>query len=1361
MANHEGQNNGTDGANCIRYDPQEGALPQTKWVDASAGGTVPETTAWTAHGRQGGTCPTGLSLTTQSAVGFSPTNATSVNTGTPFLLGLMTHSNNPIQTENDNFFDADLGIRFFNKTFTFPWVLNETPNQCSGTNCADDFTTFSNTVGTQNITIDSIDYKLVLLGFKQQGTGNVGSTPPSCPATTTGFTPVNQFRTVEGTQTYGCLYAELVQVRPLTIKKVKGGDLGGAPLFPFTSDSTLDESPWDAPNSWDLAFDATEGPNAFLPSREDVTVDENPPEGWEVTDITCRNGVGTPIPAAQYKKNLADGSLTLDLIEDVSVAANAPVVCTFTNTRKTGSLELKKDFVGTAGTVDLFIKKGATTIDSALAVGDNGTTGANTVETGTYDLSEAFNAGTNQSDYTTSFACTGTTAAPGGSDLNRTIAVAAGQTVVCTFTNTRKTGSLELKKDFVGTAGTVDLFIKKGATTIDSALAVGDNGTTGANTVETGTYDLSEAFNAGTNQSDYTTSFACTGTTAAPGGSDLNRTIAVAAGQTVVCTFTNTRKTGSLELKKDFVGTAGTVDLFIKKGATTIDSALAVGDNGTTGANTVETGTYDLSEAFNAGTNQSDYTTSFACTGTTAAPGGSDLNRTIAVAAGQTVVCTFTNTRKTGSLELKKDFVGTAGTVDLFIKKGATTIDSALAVGDNGTTGANTVETGTYDLSEAFNAGTNQSDYTTSFACTGTTAAPGGSDLNRTIAVAAGQTVVCTFTNTRKTGSLELKKDFVGTAGTVDLFIKKGATTIDSALAVGDNGTTGANTVETGTYDLSEAFNAGTNQSDYTTSFACTGTTAAPGGSDLNRTIAVAAGETVVCTFTNTRKTGSLELKKDFVGTAGTVDLFIKKGATTIDSARPSVTTARPVPTPSRRAPTTSARPSTRARAVRLHDVVRLHRDHRGPGWQRPRTIAWPTARPSSAPSRTPASRPLELKKDFVGTAGTVDLFIKKGATTIDSAWPSVTTARPVPTPSRRAPTTSARPSTRARPCYTTSFACTGTTAAPGGSDLNRTIAVAAGQTVVCTFTNTRKTGSLELKKDFVGTAGTVDLFIKKGATTIDSALAVGDNGTTGANTVETGTYDLSEAFNAGTNQSDYTTSFACTGTTAAPGGSDLNRTIAVAAGQTVVCTFTNTRKTGSLELKKDFVGTAGTVDLFIKKGATTIDSALAVGDNGTTGANTVETGTYDLSEAFNAGTNQSDYTTSFACTGTTAAPGGSDLNRTIAVAAGETVVCTFTNYYRELTLTKSATPKFYNKKGDEIAYTITATNTGAATLTNVDISDTLFGDLTGWTCKIDGSSVNLPVPSLAPTKSIVCTYTYTIKEATSRAGRCPTPPAS
>ena len=152
-----------------------------------------------------------------------------------------------------------------------------------------------------------------------------------------------------------------------------------------------------------------------------------------------------------------------------------------------------------------------------------------------------------------------------------------------------------------------------------------------------------------------------------------------------------------------------------------------------------------------------------------------------------------------------------------------------------------------------------------------------------------------------------------------------------------------------------------------------------------------------------------------------------------------------------------------------------------------------------------------------------------------------------------------------------------------------------------------------------------------------------------------------------------------------------------------------------------------------------------------TTGVKTVNTGTYYVSESGGL----TGYTPSLACTnkGTAFTP---STNGQVSVAKGDVVVCTFTNYYRELTLTKSATPQFYNKKGDEIAYTITATNTGAATLTNVDISDTLFGDLTGWTCEIDDSSVDLPVPTLAPTKSIVCTYTYTIKEADITSGEVP-----
>ena len=127
-----------------------------------------------------------------------------------------------------------------------------------------DETNFSDTIGNNPITINGIQYQLVLLGFRQAGTGNIGGTPPTCPATPSG-TPVDTFVTLEGTTTYGCLYAELVQVRSLTIQKVKAGDFGGSPDFDFSSTSTLgNQSPWGG-KSWALAPGEAEGPIAFLP----------------------------------------------------------------------------------------------------------------------------------------------------------------------------------------------------------------------------------------------------------------------------------------------------------------------------------------------------------------------------------------------------------------------------------------------------------------------------------------------------------------------------------------------------------------------------------------------------------------------------------------------------------------------------------------------------------------------------------------------------------------------------------------------------------------------------------------------------------------------------------------------------------------------------------------------------------------------------------------------------------------------------------------------------------------------------------------------------------------------------------------
>src|SRR5258705_6764741 len=88
---------------------------------------------------------------------------------------------------------------------------------------------------------------------------------------------------------------------------------------------------------------------------------------------------------------------------------------------------------------------------------------------------------------------------------------------------------------------------------------------------------------------------------------------------------------------------------------------------------------------------------------------------------------------------------------------GGSQVDSQALVGADGTTGANTVDTGTYFVAESFDSPTVASDYTTTLACTdnGQAVTPGA---NSSLAVADGRTVVCTYTNTRKVGSIELKK---------------------------------------------------------------------------------------------------------------------------------------------------------------------------------------------------------------------------------------------------------------------------------------------------------------------------------------------------------------------------------------------------------------------------------------------------------------------------------------------------------------------------------------------------------------------------------------------------------------------------
>src|SRR6185295_10403272 len=81
---------------------------------------------------------------------------------------------------------------------------------------------------------------------------------------------------------------------------------------------------------------------------------------------------------------------------------------------------------------------------------------------------------------------------------------------------------------------------------------------------------------------------------------------------------------------------------------------------------------------------------------------------------------------------------------------------------------------------------------------------------NNSLAVASNHAVVCIFTNARQTGTIELKKAWVGTPGQTTLNIGTSAAgTQVASQQTGTSGsspqTTSAKTVDTGTYFVSES----------------------------------------------------------------------------------------------------------------------------------------------------------------------------------------------------------------------------------------------------------------------------------------------------------------------------------------------------------------------------------------------------------------------------------------------------------------------------------------------------------------------------------------------------------------------------
>ncbi len=210
----------------------------------------------------------------------------------------------------------------------------------------------------------------------------------------------------------------------------------------------------------------------------------------------------------------------------------------------------------------------------------------------------------------------------------------------------------------------------------------------------------------------------------------------------------------------------------------------------------------------------------------------------------------------TGKLEVRKALNPTndSGLFNLLIDSTV----YASAVGNGGTTGERVVSSaGSHTVSESASGTTNLADYTTTIQCrdlngTGTIVASGSSAGPLTLSVADSSDVVCTITNTRKTGTLQVTKtvNWNGISPDTSQIFQICATgpsypTPNCQTAGYNGGTLTWSNVLPGVYNVVE------------TDPGSAWTVSASAGS-----VSVAANGTGSVTITNARKLGSLAVNK-------------------------------------------------------------------------------------------------------------------------------------------------------------------------------------------------------------------------------------------------------------------------------------------------------------------------------------------------------------------------------------------------------------------------------------------------------------------------------------------------------------------
>ncbi len=486
--------------------------------------------------------------------------------------------------------------------------------------------------------------------------------------------------------------------------------------------------------------------------------------GWDLTELSCDDAGSAAVSTGDAETGKA--TFRLDPGETVT--------CTYTNTRQVGTIEIEKQTDPAGGTGFGFSGSDLPgTGNDTFSLDDDGLKTISDTPTGTYHVSEDAKDGWSLTDIT----CIDPDGGSTDSGSVATIDVDAGETVHCTYTDTEDaTVTYEKKTD--PDPDPQDFDFTTTGPGLNGATLDTDPGSAGTPASHTdtlsasqlGSHSITEAAQAGWALSDIT----CVGTTAAANGSTVS--FEVKAGDAILCTYTNTRQVGTIQLKKVWQGTIGEVALHV--GSTDGGSEVATKDltgtakgNGQTDPKTVGAGDYYVSESPDL---SASYNASLTCLNTSSEPGseragGRTREGPRGLRRGGRV---YLHEHPAGVDHDREDAVpGTAATDFEFDPSDGLNAPLALPSdhfwldddGDNANALSNArsfmgLTPGTYSVSEVNIA---SGWKLTGISCAGQTSGITKASSKVTIVLATGANVTCTFIDSRQALSTGAKHDRV------------------------------------------------------------------------------------------------------------------------------------------------------------------------------------------------------------------------------------------------------------------------------------------------------------------------------------------------------------------------------------------------------------------------------------------------------------------------------------------------------------------------------------------------------------------------------------------------------------------------